>query len=597
MKSSSSSQPDRVSVLPLFVSISLLLVLAVDPSLLLEHFAQVRQLGLVPFLAGVRLWLICLAICYAIHRLMELVLQRRLRYSTLYILSWSAIVPVTYALANRPVGDRFMTHEQRNVLLLGGLAAVTAFGGYMLKRLADSVNRTVQFDHLTGLPNRAQLSTRLSDALKDAEEAGANVSVYLMNIDRFKRVNDSLGVAGGDAVLMHVARQLTSVVPPHATLARIGSDEFVVVLPEKVDDDRKALGDAMLAAIAQPAMIGEREVCVTASLGDALFPDDGDDAPELLHVADAAMYAAKNIGREGVPAYPIPGRWLPAERMELEEDFRNALSRGELTMFYQPQVRLTTGEVTGMEALLRWHSRKHGNIPPSDFLAIAEEVGLMIPVGEWALKQCCLDCVELQKITARPLTVSLNLSARQFAQVALPELVEKTLAETGLPPHQLELEITEQILMVSSPAMLSALEAIRRLGVSIAIDDFGTGFSSFSYILQYKVDRIKIDQSFIARSVEDPSAMAIVRTIIAMAHGLNMRVVAEGVETVEQSDFLMRRRCEDAQGYLFGRPTPKAELPAAVDRIAHEFRQRTTRGSEIVPKFDDPPEPQSLLRN
>lgn len=596
MKSPATPPISARSMHPLMVSVLLLLVLVADPSLVLEHFTNFHHLAVLPLLTGVRLWLVCLAICYTIYRLMELVLQRRIRRSWLYILLWSSVVPAAYAVARHQVGKRFAGWGQRDLLLLFAIAAVTAFGGYMLKRLADSVNRTVQFDPLTGLPNRVLLNARLAEALEGAQP-GSQVAIFLMNIDRFKRVNDSMGAAGGDAVLMHVARQLASVVPPHATLARIGNDEFVVILPEQSGDDCEALTGAMLAAVAQPVMVGEREVCVTASLGHSLFPDDGEDGPALLHAADAAMYDAKNLGREGVPAYPVSGRWLPSERMELEEDFRKALQNGELTMFYQPQVRLATGEVTGVEALLRWHSRKHGEVPPSDFLAIAEDVGLMIPVGEWALRQCCLDCVELEKALGRPLLVALNLSARQFAQVALPELVERTLMETGLPARQLELEITEQMLMVNSPYILSALEAIRRLGVGIAIDDFGTGFSSFSYILQYKVDRIKIDQSFVARSIDDPNAMAIVRTIIAMAHGLNMRVVAEGVETVEQSDFLMRRRCDDAQGYLFARPMPRAELAQAIDRITQEIRQRTTRGTEIVPEFDEAPEPKSLLRN
>lgn len=597
MKSFTAPPPADRSVKSLVVSILLLVVLVADPSLIVGHFTSIHNVTVLRVLSAARIWLVGLAICYTVTRLAEQVLQRKVRHARAYILLWSAVIPVAYALGVRQLASRFPLRGQRDVLLLAVMALVTAFGGYMLKRLADSVNHTVQFDHLTGLPNRMLLNVKLAAALAEAKENRSRVAIFLMNIDRFKRVNDSLGIAGGDAVLMHVARQLSAVVPQHATLARIGSDEFVVVLPERKQSEGEALAGAMLEAIARSVMVGEREVCVTASLGHSLFPDDGTDAPSLLHAADAAMYSAKHMGREGVQVYPISSRWQPHERMELEEDFRNALRNGELTMHYQPQVRLATGEVTGLEALLRWHSRKHGNIPPADFLAIAEEVGLMVPVGEWALKQCCQDCAELQKITGHPLTVALNLSARQFSQESLPGLVERALAETGLPARQLELEITEQMLMVNTPYMLAALEAIRKLGVGIAIDDFGTGFSSFSYILQYKVDRIKIDQSFVARSIEDPNAMAIVRTIIAMAHGLNMRVVAEGVETVQQSDFLMRRRCDEAQGYLFARPMPKSELPEAISRIAQEVRQRTTRGTEILPEYDDVPEPKSMLRN
>jgi diguanylate cyclase (GGDEF)-like protein len=580
----------------LVVSILVLLVLVADPRLFLEHLPHAHDVG-INVLRGLRLWLVCLAVCYVINRLLEMVLQRRIRGAWVYILLWSAIVPPAYAFVALQIEGRWPAAEN-DILLLIAMALVTAFAGTMLKRLADSVTRTAQYDHLTGLPNRILLNDRLARSIERAQRLDKKLAVCMINIDRFKRINDSLGHSGGDALLVHIAIQLQSVVTPADTVARIGGDEFVVLIPDfdSLQQIEKTT-QRMLNAISVPTMLGDREVCVTASLGYCIYPDGASAAAALLHSADAAMYDVKSAGRASLHVYTPPIHRPTTDRLEMEEDFRRALKNNELSLHYQPQIQLATRDVTGLEALLRWNSPKRGSIPPSQFIPIAEEVGLMIPVGEWALKQCCLDGVELQNLMNRRLTIGLNLSARQFSQRGLPTLIEKTLLETGLNPTQLELEITEQMLMVNSPHTLETLQAIRDLGVGIAIDDFGTGFSSFAYILQYHVDRIKIDQSFIARSIQDPNAMAVVRTIIAMAHGLNMRVVAEGVETHDQSDFLMRRRCDDAQGYLYARPVPKHEVFATVQRIEAELRQRLPADALPLSEFDVPLETPVFLRN
>ena len=580
----------------LVVSVLLLLAIVADPRLFIEHLPQAHHIG-ANVLRGLRLWLVCLAVCFIINRLLEMVLQRRIRGAWIYILLWSAIVPPTYGFVAHQVERRWPDGEN-DILLLIALALVTAFAGSMLKRLADSVTRTVQYDHLTGLPNRMLLNDRLARSIERAQRIDKKLAVCMINIDRFKRINDSLGHAGGDALLIHVANQLQSVVGSADTVARIGGDEFVVLIPDYDSlHEVEQSTQQMLKAISVPAMLGGREVCVTASLGYCVYPDGASAAAALLHSADAAMYDVKSAGRASLHVYTPPVYHQTTDRLEMEEEFRHALENDELSLYYQPQVQLATRDITGLEALLRWNSPRRGSIPPSQFIPIAEEVGLMIPVGEWALKQCCLDGVELQKLTDRRLTIALNLSARQFSQRGLPVLIEKTLLETGFNPTQLELEITEQILMVNSPHTLETLKAIRDLGVGIAIDDFGTGFSSFAYILQYHVDRIKIDQSFIARSIQDPNAMAVVRTIIAMAHGLNMRVVAEGVETHEQSDFLMRRRCDDAQGYLYARPVPKHEVSATIQRIETELRQRLPVETLPLSEFDVPLETTVFLKN
>jgi len=572
MKSSPSPVGPERGFQSLMVSILLLLVLVADPRLFLGHLPHANDFG-ATVLRETRLWLVCLTVCYTLNRLMEMVLHRRIRFAWVYVIAWSVLIPTIYGLLAPWLARRFPNRNEDNVLLLTAMMVVVAFGGAMFKRLADSVRRTSHFDHLTGLPNRVLLVSSLERAIERARRNGRKMAVCMLNIDHFKRINDSLGHGGGDALLVHVAEQLKSVAQPGDIIARIGGDEFVVLMPKfGGPDETQHRGQQMMAAVAQPIKVGDLEVCVTASLGFCVYPDGGEEAAALLHSADAAMYEAKHAGQVGMHMYSPALQRNVADRLELEEDFRYALANGELSLHYQPQIRLSTGDVTGLEALLRWNSPKRGNVPPSDFLAIAEEVGLMIPVGEWALRQICRDGVELQKATGRPLTMALNLSARQFSQPHLPALVAESLAEAGLPPGQLELEITEQMLMVHSPRTLATLKAIRDLGVGIAIDDFGTGFSSFSYILKYHVDRIKIDQSFVARSIEDPNATAVVRTIIAMAHGLNMRVVAEGVETVDQSEFLQRRRCDDAQGYLFARPVPKSAVAATIERIVTELR-------------------------
>ena len=566
----------------------LLVILVADPRLFLLHLPYAQEVGRT-VLGGVRLWLVCLTVCFTLNRLMEMVLDRPIRRAWIYILLWSLVIPASYGMVAPQVERHWPAPAERQLVLFTMMIIVLAFAGAMLKRLGDSVSRTARFDHLTGLPNRVLLTEKLSAAIDRARRHQRKLAVCMVNVDHFKRINDSLSHTGGDAVLIHVARQLQRLVRPSDLLARIGGDEFVVLIPDcQSTEQAEHRGQEMLAALSTPVKVGKLEICVTASIGFCLFPDDAADSASLLHNADAAMHEAKIAGRGGLHVYRPALQPQVADRLELEEDFRYALENNELALHYQPQINLATGRVTGMEALLRWSSPKRGNVPPSEFIAIAEEVGLMVPVGQWALRQACQDCVELQKITGYPLTMALNLSARQFGQLNLPELVKQSLDATGLSPESLELEITEQMLMVNSPHILATLQAIRDLGVRIAIDDFGTGFSSFSYILQYHVDRIKIDQSFVARSIHDPNATAIVRTIIAMAHGLNMRVVAEGVETADQSDFLLRRRCDDAQGYLFARPMPRHEIAAAIARIALEQRKRTLTAAidHALPDFD-----------
>jgi len=436
------------------------------------------------------------------------------------------------------------------------------------KDLVDSMVHLAHHDQLTGLPNRVLLNDRMVQGIDRSTRFHKQMAVFLVDIDHFKRINDSLGHSAGDELLMLVARQLKSAVRRTDTVARVGGDEFVVLMPDFGSaEDAERCAALMLQKIAVPHRIGNREVSVTASIGYCLYPSCGSEPEELLRCADIAMYQAKAAGRGCAHAFSSTMARDAADKFEMEEELRRALANGEFKLHYQPQVRCATGEVVGMEALLRWDSPTRGSVSPADFIPIADECGLLVAIGEWALKQSCMDCVAAANELRKPLTVAVNLSPRQFNQPNLQTVIERSLETAGLPAECLEIEITEQLLMADTPSVHATLEGLRELGVCVAIDDFGKGFSNLSYVMQYKVDRLKIDQSFVARSTADPGAASVVRTIIAMAHGLKIDVVAEGVERIDQLNFLLRKRCDVVQGYLFSRAVPIQEFAATTARI------------------------------
>ena len=310
--------------------------------------------------------------------------------------------------------------------------------------------------------------------------------------------------------------------------------------------------------------VEEHLLQVTASIGVCVYPDAGGDVQNMLKWADAAMYSAKENGRNQYQLFRDEMLKNSADRLSMERALRLAIERGEMRLHYQPHVSLTTGAVMGMEALLRWQHPTLGLLLPGQFIALAEETGLILPLGEWAVEHACKEGKALCDLLGMQLTLSVNLSPRQFQQNNLIEMVERALTESGLPPRSLEIEITENTLMVNSATTLEKLQHMRGLGVRIAIDDFGTGFCNFKYLLDYQVDRLKIDQQFVRQAAVDPNAAAVVRSIIAMSHGLNIRVVAEGVENEEQFRFLVRKRCDEAQGFFLARPVPAEEFCAAV---------------------------------
>ena len=444
------------------------------------------------------------------------------------------------------------------------------------RQMLDYVTHLATHDQLTGLVGRALLQDKTVQAVELARRYGTKVAVFVIDLDHFKRINDSLGHAAGDQLLIEAARRLSRSVRSTDVVARVGGDEFVVVMPDitSVEDVEQCAAN-LVARLAPEISIEEHLVQLTASVGVCIYPDFAADAKHLLKRADSAMYAAKENGRNQHQIFSESMLQETAERLTMEHALRHALTNGELSMQYQPQISLTTGVVTGMEALLRWTHPKLGCISPAQFIALAEETGLIVPIGEWAFMTACCEGKALQDELGTDLTVSINLSPRQFQQKNLMHVVENSLMKSGLPPERLQVEITENMLMSNSEDILDKLQRMRQLGVRISIDDFGTGFCSFSYLLQYQVDRLKIDQSFVKKAGTDANAAAVVRTIIAMSHGLNIKVVAEGVETEEQLRFLLRRKCDEAQGYFIARPMAPEEFCEAVRTCGNKIPLRS----------------------
>jgi diguanylate cyclase (GGDEF)-like protein/PAS domain S-box-containing protein len=440
------------------------------------------------------------------------------------------------------------------------------------KQLMTYLNHMASHDQLTGLPGRTLLRERIAEAIEKAMLHGRKVAVFVIDFDHFKRLNDSLGHRAGDELLVGMAERLRASLRRSDTLGRLGGDEFIVVMPHiatLVDVERCA--KRLVDRVASTAQIGDMEVNLTASVGVCVYPDFAEDVDSLLERADGATYAAKENGRNQYQLFSEAMLKESQNRLSMDTALRHALTREELYLHYQPLVSLTTGRVIGMEALLRWHHPKLGIVPPSTFIPLAEDTGLIVPIGEWAMKQSCKQAKMLCDELGMDLYVSVNLSPRQFEQSNLLQVIDDALEESGLPAHSLQVELTENTLMVDSAPNLEKLQRIRQLGARVAIDDFGTGFCSFSYLLQYPVDRLKIDQSFVIKAVTEPNAATVVRTIVAMSHNLGIKVIAEGVETTEHLSFLTQRSCDEGQGYYFSRPVAAPAFGEAVHAIHRMF--------------------------
>jgi len=435
------------------------------------------------------------------------------------------------------------------------------------KRAEAYIEHMVQHDALTGLPNRTLLLDRLDMALRQAQRHGQQVVVLLLDLDQFKHVNDSLGHRVGDQLLALIGDRLERAVRDIDTVARLGGDEFAIVVPEvRSKEDAAPVIAKLFAAVTESMYIDGHELQLTPSIGACLFPADGDEAAILLKKADAAMYRAKAQGRNTAQWFTETMLLASQEKLALGVALRHALDNGEMRLHYQPEVSLRTGRVVGIEALLRWQ-RDGDSVAPDRFVAIAEDTGLILPLGEWALRHACHECVALQQQLQRRLTIAVNVSPRQFQQKGWLQIVRSALEDSGLHPNQLELEITEGMLMQNPEESAELLRAVRRLGVGVVIDDFGTGYSSLAYLTRFPIDKLKIDRAFVRDLVSDAADAAIVNAILAMAQRLGIRVIAEGVESVAQQDYLRQQGCDEAQGFLYSRGLSFDELAQQLDRI------------------------------
>ena len=437
------------------------------------------------------------------------------------------------------------------------------------KEAEDRAHNLAHYDPLTGLPNRALLGDRLLQAVARAEREHAQVGVMLVDIDRFKLINDALGHRAGDRLLQQVAVCLQQCIRQCDTLSRQGGDEFAVLLPDlDSGDEATRIAQRMLDLTAQPMRLDDQELNVTCSIGISLYPRDGRTADLLLKNADIALYRAKDMGRNNYQFYLSGATMLSRERLNLETSLRHAVERQQLEVYYQPKWDFQAGAVTGAEALVRWNHPKLGLLSPARFIPIAEDSGLVLPMGEWVLRSAIREIGDLHRNGFPGLRIAVNLSGRQFQQAELAELVGQALAECSFDPVCLELELTESTLMRQTENNLAVLHALKATGARIAIDDFGTGYSSLSYLQRFPVDVLKIDRSFVMDLPGAAGSVAIVDAIVTLAHGLGLEVVAEGVETSEQLTFLHTHGCDEGQGYYFGRPTSLAEFRGLLEQQA-----------------------------
>jgi diguanylate cyclase (GGDEF)-like protein/PAS domain S-box-containing protein len=429
------------------------------------------------------------------------------------------------------------------------------------KRYEERLEYQATHDGLTGLPNRTLLADRIHHALPHAYRFQRQVAVLFIDLDQFKFINDSLGHDAGDRLLQIVAERLSDCIRANDTVARQGGDEFVVVISDLVrSEDAAKVARQLQLAVSRPIRIVDNELEISCSIGISIYPKDGEEVQTLLKNADAAMFRAKEQGRNNFQFFTGELNDRAVARMTMERCLRRALEREELRLHYQPQVDLRTGRITGMEALLRWESPELGPVAPDNFIPLAEETGLIAPIGEWVLRTACAQNRSWQQAGHSPLTMAVNLSPRQFRQEGLVETVGRILRETDLEARHLEVEIVESLLMHDLDETLAILKGLKALGVRLTMDDFGTGYSSLSYLKRFPFDRMKIDKSFVRDVTSDSDSAAIVRAIIAMAHSLNLGVIAEGIETEEQLGHLRSQGCDEMQGFYFSRPVPPAEF-------------------------------------
>ena len=444
--------------------------------------------------------------------------------------------------------------------------------------------RMAYFDNLTELPNRLFFKEHLQHMIALAQRQNLKLGVLFLDLDGFKRINDTLGHHLGDLVLQATGERLRNSIRASDTLvrtgaaldglaiARLGGDEFTVLLSTiERNEDAATVAERIRLNLAQPLIFGDHELYTTTSIGITIYPDDGETAEELLKNADLAMYYAKRSGGNMYRYFSAKMSETALQRLTLENQLRKAIERGELDLHYQPQLDVVTGKFCGLEALLRWDNHELGQISPAEFIPLAEETGLIVGIGEWVLRKACQQAKKLQDQNIPFNRMAVNVSAIQFLHKGFSALVTKILAETGLKPGVLELELTESVLINDEDTVLNVLKSLKKIGVQLAIDDFGTGYSSLSRLKSFPIDRLKIDQGFVRNIEQDSDNAAIVVAVIAMAEGMDMKVIAEGVETDGQLAFLKNKRCNEVQGYLLSKPLPSAQIEEFLMRQPHGY--------------------------
>jgi diguanylate cyclase (GGDEF)-like protein len=451
----------------------------------------------------------------------------------------------------------------------------------LLQRLADNVSFALEnfdradekhkaderieylasHDGLTDLPNRELFNGLLRHTIDAARRNARQFALLFIDLDRFKIINDSLGHDAGDLLLVEVARRLCGALRASDVVARLGGDEFVVILEETSDrNDIEQIAGHLLSVVGQPMQLSGHECHTTASIGIAVYPENGADAATLTKNADIAMYLAKEDGKNGFRFFSGEIKAQSIERLRLETELRRAVARQQFSLHYQPKVDMESGQITGVEALLRWKHPELGLVSPAQFIPLAEETGLIVPIGRWVMREACAQNMAWQRRGLRPVSMAVNLSPRQFADEQLLHDVDEAIATSGMSPVLLQLEVTESMVMRNVTRAVRVLDAIQSRGIRLAIDDFGTGYSSMSLMKQFPIDTIKIDRSFVRDLPRDSEDQAIAQAIISMGKALGMTVVAEGVETAEQHAFLRDHRCDEIQGFLFSKPLPPREL-------------------------------------
>ncbi len=467
-----------------------------------------------------------------------------------------------------------LNESGRVVSLSGTLQDITE-----LRQSEEKVRQLAYFDSLTGLANREYFKEHLVQAIALAQPYNRQLAILFLDLDNFKRINDTLGHNMGDLLLKAVATRLRScvrasdavtrleTVASNEQVARLGGDEFTILLSEVgSSEDAARVATRILDTLSKPLTVGEHEVFITPSMGIAMFPQDGEDVESLLKHADMAMYHAKHSGKNLYKFYTESMKDAAIRRLTVENYLRKAIERGEFTLYYQPQIDLLNGQICGAEALLRWHNADLGPVSPAEFIPLAEETGLIVPIGEWVLRTACAQAKAWQDAGLSLPRLAVNISVLQFVQTNFTDLVIQILDETGLSPYALELEITESLLMKDAEGAIRTLRILKDQGVQFAIDDFGTGYSSLSYLKRFPIDRLKIDKAFVQDINADPDDAAITAAVIAMAGSMNLGVVAEGVETGAQLNFLRRKHCGEVQGYYLSKPLPSSDMEALLQQ-------------------------------